>query len=333
MKRSAGRYSFVLRAHVLLILLAALAIAALSAGMRHVESGLACTDRSSCYGRIGHGYGDPLPQAADFPRAAPVWAKRSHRVLAAALVLLTLALVYRTRTSAPSPNARSIIPLLMLSLLLALAVIGPLSHLKTRPIIATFNLLGGTALVASSWQLLLVLGKPGTFPVPPFLRAALRLGLLLLALQIITGAWVSSNFAGLACHGIPGCAEASHAGSPLSLDAALNPLRELALDSNARVTTGGPARTINLVHRAGALFSALILFIACVAAALARMPVRLWMPVAALLALQCALGVATLTSTLALSVVLAHSVVATLLLLATMRLGHALEPATIRGRQ
>ncbi len=325
MMPATGRHPFTLHAHVMAILLAALAIALLSAGIRHVESRLSC-DRNGCYADIAQAQGNGAVALDTRQASTPMtWAKRAHRALASTLVVLVLALVYRTRASGRELSTVRIVPLLMLALLLALAIIGPMSHLKTRPIIATLNLAGGTALVALSWQLLLVLGSTSRCSVAAGLRRVLRFAMLLLALQIVSGAWLSANFAGLACNGIPGCNALPQATDATSW-AALAPLRELQLDALGRVQIDAGAYAIHTLHRIGALFAALALAIACLRAVRTRVPARLWMPITLLLALQCALGFATITSTLAVPVTLAHGFIATLLLLAAMRLDHAAQP-------
>lgn len=263
MKRVAGSVAFTLRAHVATILLAALAIGVLSAGIRHVESGLACADRAVCYGQIGHTQAAGAP-AIDARRALTPqsWAKRAHRLLASALVVLALALVYRTRKAGLRSGPAAVIPLTMVALLLALAIVGPMSHLKTLPGIATVNLLGGTALAALAWRLLLTLAPETRYRSTSVLRHGTRIALLLLVLQIVSGAWVSANFAGLACSGLPGCIDTPAVAVAPSAPA-LAPARELALDPAGRVVTDATAFTINTLHRVGALASALALGLAC----------------------------------------------------------------------
>lgn len=325
MTRAAGSFAFTLRAHVATILLAALAIGVLSAGIRHVESGLACADRAGCYGQIGHTQAAGAP-AIDARRALTPqsWVKRAHRLLASALVVLALALVYRTRKAGLRSGPTAVIPPAIVALLLALAIVGPMSHLKTLPVVATVNLLGGTALAALAWRLLLALDANARCRSASVLRRSVRIALLLLVLQIVSGAWVSANFSGLACSGLPGCTDAPAVAVAPSASALL-PSRELTLDPAGRVVTDPGAFTINALHRYGAVASALVLGIACLLAGRARIPAPLWAPVALLLALQCALGVGTLITTLALPVTLAHGALSTLLLLAVLRFDHALQ--------
>lgn len=334
MTPAAGRHTPGLHVHVLAILLAALAIALLSAGIRHAESRPGC-DHNSCYTDIAQAQAQDNGTVAPDARQASTpmtWAKRAHRALASTLAILVLALVYRTRASGREWPTVRIVPLLMLTLLLALAIIGPMSHLKTRPIIATLNLAGGTALAALSWQLLLVVGDASRCRVAAGLRRMLRFAMLLLVLQIVAGIWVSANFAGLACSGIPGCNALPQAADATPW-AALAPLRELQPDALGRVPIDAAAYTIHMLHRIGALLAALALAIVCLRAARTHVPARLWTPIALLLALQCALGLATITSALAMPVTLAHGFVATLLLLAAMRLYHAAQPPATESTQ
>lgn len=328
MKHRTGNHSFPLRLHVVLILLAALAISMLSAGIRHVEAGLTCPDRGSCYGRIEAGATVATP--ALLPAGTPTtltWAKRTHRLLAGTLVLLVLVLVYRLHSDESAPRAQTLVSFAMLALLFALAMIGPMSQLKIRPIVATSNIVGGIALVALTWQLLLMTTRSRTIGCSARLRHTVQLGLLLLVLQIVAGAWTSANFAGLACQGIPGCVAEVYIGATTP-GAAFNPFRELVPTPAGRVLVDAAAFAINQAHRLGALLAALVLASACLGAIRLRITPRLWLPVAALLAIQLALGVGSITTTLSLSVVLCHGLVSILLLMATMRFANALRPMT-----
>ena len=116
------------------ILLATLGINLLSAYIRHVEAGLGCDDWPACYARIGVHISEHSKRVARAALAPQPFAKQTHRGVATALVVMVLLLVHRSRRQLSATEAQ--LPLAMAGLLLALAVIGPASYLKTRPAIA-----------------------------------------------------------------------------------------------------------------------------------------------------------------------------------------------------
>jgi heme a synthase len=327
MRRLPVRSPTPLAALVAAILLATLSIDFLSAWIRHTEAGLGCRDWPSCYARIGATMAEAAqPGPARQALAPDPLTKRAHRLIATALVVMVLMLLYRSRQRRELAGSAAQLPLLMAALLLLLAVIGPASYLKTRPAIAACNLLGGVALAALGWRLLLDLRAAPCLAVGARTRRTTRLALALLALQIALGAWVSANFAGLGCSGLFGCAlpPVDAAGE---LPAAFWYFRELGLDADGRVQMTPGTVAIHIAHRAGACLSALALAGAGTLALRDGVPRHFVWPVFALLALQLALGALSVTASLPLSAVLAHSSVATLLLLALLRLDHAFAPA------
>ena len=195
--------------------------------------------------------------------------------------------------------------LAMAGLLLALAVIGPASYLKTRPAIATANLLGGVALAALGWRLYLSLGNTARVNVAPWPRKLVRASLVLLLVQLALGAWLSANFAGLGCTTTDGCMPGRGIGDAFWY------LRELALDDNGRVIADQGTAAILIAHRIGAALAVPLLLLTAVMAARASVRLRRnALLVLALVSLQAMLGLCALAFSLPLAVVLAHSTVA-----------------------
>lgn len=317
---------------VALILAVTLAINFLSAFIRHTEAGLGCREWPACYGQLEKSLASAAQAGVARQALAPdPLAKRTHRVLATGLVVMILVLLHRSRQQRPLRGFEAQIPLLMAALLLVLAVIGPASYLKTRPAIAACNLLGGMALAALSWRLLLAFGARARIEASVLLRRLSRAALAVLVVQLALGAWVSANFAGLGCSALPGCAPPPIAATE-PLPRAFWYFRELALDGEARVLTTTATVAIHIAHRVGAALAACALLGVAVVALRERVPLRLVLPVIALLLLQSGLGALAVAGSLPLAVVLAHSTVATLLLLALVRLDYALHPAAPEPR-
>jgi len=308
-----------------LILFATLSINALSAYIRHTEAGLGCADWPQCYGQIGELVSSAAqPGIARHALAPEALAKRAHRLIASALVVLVVVLIYRDRQQHILGAREAPIPLLMAALLLLLAIIGPASYLKTRPAIAACNLLGGIALAALAWRLLLGLYAAPALAAGPSLRRATRVALFALLLQLALGAWTSANFAGLACTGLAAC-DAPAARAQDSIAAAFWYFRELGLDAHGHVLHDTRSVAIHLAHRAGAVLATLAIAAACWLALRARLPRGLVLPVLALLVLQLALGALATGRSLPLATVLAHSANACFLLLVLLRLDHAVR--------
>ena len=299
----------------LAILLATLCINLLSAYIRHLEAGLGCEDWPGCYAQIGVHISEHSKGVARAALAPQPLAKQTHRGVATALVVMVLLLVHRSRRQRRATEA--LLPLAMAGLLLTLAVIGPASYLKTRPAIATANLLGGIALAALSWWLYLSLINTARVNVTSWLRWLVRSSLALLLVQLALGAWLSANFAGLGCAGADGCEPGR------GLIDAFWYLRELVLDANGRVIADQGTAAILVAHRIGATLVVPLLLLTAVLAARVSMALRRnALLVFALVSIQTTLGLCALAFSLPLAIVLAHSTVAALLLLAVLRLNH-----------
>jgi len=175
------------------------------------DSGLGCPDWPGCYG-----HASPIGAASDIHAAqsamptGPVtfskaWIEMIHRYLAmtvGALIVVMTALGWSRRQVLPfSPwwPTATLVWVIVQGLFGALTV-----TLKLKPAIVTLHLLGGMLLLAMlaaqhQWLRARPLRWPG------WARAVLVGSTALLVLQIALGAWVSSNYAVLACNGFPQC--------------------------------------------------------------------------------------------------------------------------------
>ena len=175
------------------------------------DSGLGCPDWPGCYG-----HASPIGAAADIHAAqtamptGPVtfgkaWIEMIHRYLAmtvgALIVVLTVASWLRRRDLPLSPWW----PTATLVWVIVQGLFGMWTvTLKLNPAVVTLHLLGGMGLLAMlAVQHQKLRGRALHWP-----RWALGLLLAvsaLLVLQVALGAWVSSNYAVLACSGFPQC--------------------------------------------------------------------------------------------------------------------------------
>ena len=175
------------------------------------DSGLGCPDWPGCYGQAS-----PLGARADIhavQAATPggpvtwskAWIEMIHRYLAmtvGVLIMAMTAVAWLARQRLPiSPWW----PTLTLVWVIVQGLFGKYTvMLKLYPAIVTLHLVGGLVLLV---LLAVQHGRLKAQPLalPPRLRRAGMVVAGLLALQIVLGGWVSSNYAVLACTGFPQC--------------------------------------------------------------------------------------------------------------------------------
>lgn len=196
---------------------------------RLTDSGLGCPDWPGCYGTSS-----PLAARAEISAAqaalpsGPVthskaWIEMVHRYLATGvggLIALMAGRAWwlrwqrRKKVGHPSTPSNSEPNVLWATVTLAWVCIqglfGALTvTMKLFPAIVTLHLAGGLVLLA----LLCVQAVRQSAPVvpgrvasaSPHLRTAATIGLVLLAVQVFLGGWVSTNYAVLACSSFPTC--------------------------------------------------------------------------------------------------------------------------------
>jgi len=192
---------------------------------RLTDSGLGCPDWPGCYGSAS-----PVGARADIAAAqeamptGPVthgkaWVEMIHRYLATGVGVLIIVLTVATwlqwrRARADSTVSPPVMspwwPTFTLIWVCLQGAFGALTvTMKLFPAIVTLHLMGGVVLLA----LLCVQAVRHTQAVrgvqPAVLAAPLRLGVLvtgaLVALQVVLGGWVSTNYAVLACTTFPTC--------------------------------------------------------------------------------------------------------------------------------
>jgi cytochrome c oxidase assembly protein subunit 15 len=274
-------------------------VVVMGAYVRLSDAGLGCPDWPFCYGQ-------PVPaEMADRDALAKAWKEMGHRYLAGTLGALILAIAiaaWRLRRSARLATA--IVLLVVFQATLGMWTVTML----LKPAIVTAHLLGGMATLALLAWLALLQGPHAPAPEMRALRPVAGVALVVLALQIMLGGWVSANYAALACPDLPLC--------PGSMDFAnaFHVVRELGQTAQGELLTHDALRAIHWTHR---LFALVALAAVLVAAWRAfRMLPRIAVALGALVILQFALGVANVALGLPLALAAAHNAGAALLLLA-----------------
>jgi cytochrome c oxidase assembly protein subunit 15 len=302
---------------------------------RLTDSGLGCPDWPGCYGAAS-----PVGAAASIDHAeralpsGPVtatkaWIEMVHRYLAMAVGGLIVALnvaLWRSR------GARASAPWWAVAALAWIVVQGLFGRYtvtwKLYPAVVTAHLLGGMVLLTLLIAQLQTLR--GSQPLSAARGASVVL--LLVAVQIALGGWVSSNYAVLACRGFPTCNGQWWPDPDFMQGFQL--LRELGRGGDGYVSFHALV-AIQLVHR---------LFAAVVCVAVLILALRLWRSregdarrIAVLLVLllvtQIASGLSNVLLDWPLAAALAHTagaagLVALLTSLAMRRAAHQSAPAT-----
>jgi len=190
---------------------------------RLTDSGLGCPDWPGCYGNTSPlGAHHAISAAQDAMPTGPVtqakaWIEMIHRYLATAVGALIIVMAaaswlrWRARSRAwqvQKPAEMS--PWLATFTLFWVGLQGAFGAwtvtLKLFPAIVTLHLAGALVLLALL-GVQVVRGSTSTVPLPMSLamRRWLTLVFVLLALQILLGGWVSTNYAVLACSDFPQC--------------------------------------------------------------------------------------------------------------------------------
>ena len=241
---------------------------------RLTDSGLGCPDWPGCYGQSS-----PLEAHTQIAAAQSImptgavthgkaWIEMLHRYLATAvgaLIIVLTAWQWRSRRQSP------LSPWWATATLVWVCVQGAFGALtvtmKLFPAIVTLHLLGGLVLLGLlTVQATSVAQSNEDRPaLSGRLRHLVGIVLGLVALQAALGAWVSTNYAVLACAEFPKC---QGAWWPLmDFGAGFSPWRELGMTADGKFLGFEALTAIHIAHR---------LFAAVVFTALAGLNWRVW---------------------------------------------------------
>ena len=234
---------------------------------RLTDSGLGCPDWPGCYGTS-----NPLRAINDIQQAesamptGPVtvikaWIEMIHRYLAmmvGALILIQVAVAYsKVKTLGKTPFIAS------LGLLLLVCVQGAFGAwtvtLKLQPIIVTIHLMLALILLAcltayaqQAWEP--ISARVRTLQIRPLPATLLIISFLILFTQVFLGAWVSTNYAVLACPDFPTCIGSVWPETNWTEGFSL--WRQLGLNAQGEFISPIALQTIHWAHR---LFAVLVL--------------------------------------------------------------------------
>jgi heme a synthase len=323
----------------LIATIVALCVVVLGAWVRLSHAGLGCPDWPGCYGHltVGQALDNADHANAAFPER-PLEADKAlkemiHRYLATGLGLLVLAIAAVAWSNRRDPAQPVRLPGFLVALVVFQGILGMWTvTLLLKPAVVSAHLAGGLTTLGLLWWLAPRVDRTTRSTAENSLRSLAVFGLAVLAMQILLGGWVSTNYAALACPDFPTCQRSFW--PDMDFKDAFVLWRGLGIDYEGGVLDHPARVAIHFVHRIGALLTALVLgFIAWRAIRTGRSSgVRTCGAVlAALLVVQWTIGPLMVLKALPLELATAHNAVAALLVLTMVALLRFLwTPRTLR---
>jgi len=289
----------------------ALLVIVIGSYVKLTNAGLGCEDWPACYGKsIVNLTADAESQTTNY------WIEQGHRYLASglgilALVLLPFAWRVQQRGRALSLN------LLILILVASQAALGISTiNLQLMPIVVTAHLLlGFVTFWTFSWSYLRFSPNLAAQSQRSGLAVFTLFAMLILVLQVVLGAWVGSNFAGLACSDFPRC---NGVWLPEGDYAAALDLFNGLLTGDSSVLPEAARLIIHALHRVSSLVVFIVLSAVMFSATNEESPKQVRTAgnlLSLLLLIEIGLGIFSVKQSLPLFLTLAHNVFAALLML------------------
>lgn len=293
----------------------ALGVIALGAFTRLMDAGLGCPDWPGCYGHI------TAPMTLSENSIYKAWTEMIHRYFVGILsVLITLLIVMIFSQKKLRTRLNILLAIFLMLLLSYQIMLGQWTvTLKLLPVIVSQHLLGGYLILSTLWLLYL------SNRFVPRLGAAVKsqllpwawLGLVFLLLQILLGAWTSTNYASLSCADFPFCS--NDQSMIWHFKEAFTIFSPVGINYEGGVLPSVIRQTIQMSHRFGAfiLISYFLLFVAIASQQLKNRPdlLKSLYSVLGLLCIQLCIGISNVIFKLPLVNAMSHTLVAALLLI------------------
>ena len=311
----------------------ALLTVVLSSYIRLTESAVGCEPWPSCYGEYHTNESvQGINVLMNKGESSPYQVERiSHRLVASSLGLVILLLFILSLLPSYRQHIGRLVPAYLMIVTVILALIGPFKPEQPLPILILGNFIGGLLIVALLYHLYRLLTANEKTPIKTPMRSPLKLGILIILIQIFWGGWTSANFSGASCEMIFDCQLLEQKDS--NLFAAFNPFSSLSLEQGYKVVAEEKMQTIQLIHHIIAIFS-LVYFI-IITSKLMRAKERVERQlgkvcflILSLLVAQILLGISSLFFSLHIVVVLTHNLLSALLVLVITSLNIKLSMRT-----
>jgi cytochrome c oxidase assembly protein subunit 15 len=299
----------------------ALCVVVLGAYVRLTDAGLGCPDWPGCYGTMTVPESEAAIEQAQkaYPHltveVGKAWREMLHRYLAGTLGLVVLAIFGLSWKLRKQQSTSPVLTTTLLLLIIFQALLGMWTvTMLLKPAIVTAHLIGGMSTLA----LLTWLASRHAYehkPITPYPNAKwpIRLGLVILLMQILLGGWTSTNYAALACTDFPTC----HGAWLPDMDFAnaFTIIRDLGVNAVGEAITLDALTAIQWVHRLGALVTVIYMTVLAVQLFKYKPVIKLTIILMSLVVLQVTLGIANLLLHLPLVLAVSHNLVAALLLM------------------
>jgi heme a synthase len=310
------------RTLVLIGAMLALGVVVLGAYVRLTDAGLGCPDWPGCYGTL------TVPQSeaaiASAQSAYPsnmivvgkAWREMIHRYFAGTLGLIVLAIFVLGWKAKREIKCSPWTPSFLLILIAFQAMLGmwTVTMLLKPAIVSSHLLVGMSTLAILTWLAHRHWGHySATIVTTPRLRVAIRIGLLVLFMQIFLGGWTSTNYAALACTDFPTCHGVFF--PEMDFKDAFHMVRELGQGANGGALTLASITAIQWTHRLGALITFIYLGLLALNILKYWQLKRLAVMLLIVLCAQISLGIANLLLHLPLVLAVAHNFTAGLLII------------------
>lgn len=289
-----------------------LGVIGLGAFTRLMDAGLGCPDWPLCYGHIVV----PHSIAIDKYKA---WAEMIHRYFAGFLSILIVCVIVLSFVR-PNRNRTNVLcALALVFLILYQIILGQLTvTLKLMPTIVVGHLIGGFCILSVLWLIFL---NSCTFYSIKILTSRKMIffsyiAIILLFLQIMLGAWTSTNYAALVCPDFPFCLN-DHPFMVMDFQNAFHFFVDTQVNYEGGILSDVARKTIHMMHRVGALLITTYLFIFTILLRI-KSPIIFW--IWGLLTLQIFLGIVNALFQLPVVSAVSHTIVAAMLLLSLITL-------------
>jgi cytochrome c oxidase assembly protein subunit 15 len=319
--------------------LLALCVIVLGAYVRLSHAGLGCPDWPGCYGHltVGNAVENAPAAQARFPdrplEADKAFKEMLHRYLATSLGLVIIGVAVLAWRNRRDPQQPVKLPVALVALVVFQGILGMWTvTLLLKPLIVTAHLVGGLTTMSLLWWMALPTSRRTRPQGERKLRQLALLGLAVLAVQIMLGGWVSTNYAAVACPDFPTCQRSFW--PHMDFKDAFVLWRGLGIDYEGGVLDHPARVAIHYTHRIGALVAAVVLgFVAWKAlrGGQSRGVRTAGGALAVALAVQLVVGPVMVIETFPLSLATAHNAMAALIVLAMVALLRYLNPPKGRG--
>jgi heme a synthase len=319
--------------------LVALCVVVMGAWVRLSHAGLGCPDWPGCYGHltVDQALENVASANAAFPER-PLEPEKAlkemiHRYFASGLGLLIIGMAVLAWMNRRDPVQPIRLPGILVALVVFQGLLGMWTvTLLVKPLIVSAHLVGGLTTMALLWWLALRVDRTTRPPGERGLRRLAVVGLAVLALQIMLGGWVSTNYSALACPDFPTCQNSFWPN--MDFKDAFVLWRGLGIDYEGGVLDHPARVAIHFTHRLWGVVTALVLgFVAwrAIRTGQSRAVRTAGIALAVLLAVQWTIGPVMVLKALPLELATAHNGVAALLVLAVVALLRFLwTPRTLR---